>query len=173
MGPELALIGTIASTAFSVFGKIQEGQAAADAANYQAQVNRNNQILADQNARYAADAGAAQAQSQDFETRAVLGTIEAAQGASGFDVDSPTSRDVRRGAAQLGRLDAQTLMANAMLTSRGYSAQAANFGAQAELDKLKASNARTAGWTGALGSLLGGASSFSSKWNSFKTVGVT
>lgn len=168
----LSLIGSAISGVTGFIGSMQQGAAAARAAEYSAAVARNNQIIADQNARYAAAAGEAKAQAQDFKNRSIFGAIEAAQGASGISLDSPTLREVRDSAQQIGRLDTATIMQDALLTSRSYSAQAANFGAEAELDTMRASNARTSGFTSGFGSLLGSASSFADKWSRFKTVGA-
>lgn len=168
----VALVGSTLSAGVGAVGAISSANAQSDAAKYQAQVATNNATIAGQNARYAAAAGATQAQARDFKTRATVGAIEAAQGSSGIDVGSPTSKEVRDSAEQLGRLDTATIMSNAMLQSRAYSAQATNFDAQAGLDKMQASNAQTAGGIGAFTSLLSGASSFSDKWLRYQTAGV-
>jgi hypothetical protein len=58
MGPEVALIGTLVSGVVGFVGQMQQASAQQDAAKYQAAVARNNQIIAQQNAGYAAQAGA-------------------------------------------------------------------------------------------------------------------
>jgi hypothetical protein len=168
-----SLVGSVISGVTGAVGAIQQGAANADAARYQAGVARNNQIIAQQNATRSAQAGAVQAQNRDFRTRAVVGQIEAGQGAGGIDVASGSSKEVRDSAQQLGRFDAQTVFDNAMLTARSEAAQATNFGAQADLDTMRARNASTSGAIGGFGSILGGATSFADKWLKFQTVGVT
>lgn len=163
---------TVLSTGVGFIGKIMEGQATAKAANYQAQVARNNQIIADQNARYSVQAGEAAAQAQDFKNRNLVGAITAAQGASGISLDSPTLTSVREAEEQIGRLDTATIMSKALMQSQAYSADASNFAAEASLQRSKARNATTSGLLGGMTSLIGGASSFSDKWSRFKTVGV-
>lgn len=165
MGLEvLSIAGTVIGGITSAIGAIQQGSAQAASAKYQAQVARNNQIVAEQNARYAVAAGESRAQSRDFKNRAVIGAITAAQGASGLSLDSPASREIRESSEQLGRLDTATIMQDAMLTARSQETQASNFGAQAGLYDLTAANARTASYGSAFSSLLSGASSFSDKW---------
>jgi hypothetical protein len=168
----VSLVGSVVSGITGAVGAIQTAGAQADAARYQAAVNRNNQIIAQQNATRSAQAGAVQAQNRDLRTRQVVGQITAAQGASGIDIDSTSSKEVRDSASQLGRFDAQTVYDNAMLTSRAESAQATNFGEQAKLDTMRASNAESAGLLGGFGSILGGATSFADKWLKFQTTGV-
>jgi len=93
------------STVMGAVGGMSQGQAAGRQADYTAQVARNNQIIAQQNAEYASQAGETQAQAQDLKNRATQGAIAASQSASGLSFDSPTLIDVREGAAQIGRLD--------------------------------------------------------------------
>src|SRR5215204_2345344 len=100
------------------FGAMQQASASAQASEYQAQVAKNNETIARQNAEYAAAAGEASAQNQDFKNRAQLGAIEAAQGASGIDLSSDTLRQVREGAGNVLRLDTANVMANARLRAR-------------------------------------------------------
>lgn len=166
------LVGSAVSGITGFMGSMQQSAAAEAAAKYQAQVARNNQIIAQQNAEYAAAAGAAQAQSRDFRNRAVQGGILAAQAASGIDVGSPTSREVRESAAQIGRLDTETLFANALQTTRGYVNQGTNFESEARLADMRARQASSSGFLSGFGSLLSGASSFASKWASYQDKGI-
>jgi hypothetical protein len=173
MGPEVALIGTLVSGVVGFVGQMQQASAQQDAARYQAAVARNNQIIAQQNAGYAAQAGAVEAQARDRRNAAVAGSILAGQGASGIDVASTSSKEVRDSQEQLGRLDTQTIMARALLQSRSYTQEAANQGAEADLATQRASNAGTAGTIGGFGSLLGGANAFADKWMKYQNVGIT
>jgi hypothetical protein len=166
------LIGSAISGVTGFIGAQQQAAATSEAANYQAQVARNNEIIAAQNAQYAAQAGATQAQAQDLKNRATVGGILASQGASGIDIESGSSQEVRRSAAQLGRLDTETIYSNALQTARSNMAQASNFGAQAKLSDFTARNARSAGLLSGFSSLLGGASSFSEKWMKYSNAGI-
>jgi hypothetical protein len=153
-------------------GAMQQGHAQAAQANYQAAVARNNAIIQQQNAAQAAATGRAQAQVQDLQNARRLGMIAAAQGASGIDIGSGSFRDVTSSAAQLGRLDTQTVMQRALEQARGYNIEAASQTAQAQLDQMQAQQAQRAGMIGGVSSLLGGASSFADKWRWFQTTGV-
>lgn len=168
----LGLIGSVASGLFGAVGQISSGMAQASSAKYNAAVARNNQIIAEQNAARAAQAGRIQAQGQDIKNASRMGAIVAGEAASGIDLGSGTSKELQDSAAQLGRLDTATILDNAMQTSRGYSTQAMNFGAQSALYTAQASNAQTAGFLGGANSILGGATSFADKWARFRFEGV-
>ena len=174
MGPEVMLGMQAASAVMGAVGSIQQGKAASSAASYQAQVAHNNAQIAQQNAEYASQAGETAAQAQGFKARQALGSIAASQSASGLSFDSPSLVDVREGAANVLRLDTQNVAQNAALRARAYQTQATGFEADAGLQDKKASDATTAGYMGAAGSLLSGASSFADKWTKFypKTAGL-
>lgn len=163
----IGLALTAASTLVGTVGAISAGQAQKSQAEYQAQVAKNNAQTARQNAEYTSNVGETQAQAQDFKSRAALGAIEAAQGASGLSLDSPTMRDVRRDAGQILRLDTQNIAQNAALRSRAYTGQASNFGAEAGLQQMAGRDAERGSYLKAAGTLLSGASSFSEKWTKF------
>ena len=170
MGPEVMLGATAASTLVSAIGGISQGNAAARTGRYQAQVARNNAQIAQQNAEYASQAGETAAQAQDLKARSALGSIKAAQSASGISVDSPSLQDVYEGSAQVFRLDTANIVQNAALRARSYEAKGAEYLAEADLDERKASGAQSAGYLSAAGSLLSGAASFSDKWAKYRTV---
>lgn len=170
--PALALAGSAASGLFGFLGAQQQGEASAASNRYQAQVYRNNQIIAANNAQYATQAGGVRAQTQDFKNRAVQGQIEAQQGASGIDLGSQTSADVRAGAKQVGRLDTESIYNNALLSANQSLAQASSAGAQAGLSDFAAKNAQSAGTMAGLSSLIGSASSFGDKWLRYQNAGV-
>lgn len=172
MGPEIALIATVASAGIGAVGAIQQGQAGAAQAQYQSQVARNNQIVADQNARYQATAAATKAQAEDMKQRAVLGSIEASQGASGIAFDSPTMEQIRESQRQVGRLTSRTVFEEGMQDARQSSQAGRGFEAEGQLARMRGASASAAGTMGAFSSLLSGATSFSDKWSKFKVAGV-
>lgn len=156
---------SIAGTAAGAIGAIGQGQAAAAQANYQAQVARNNAIVAQQNANYAIASGEAKATDEGMKERARAGAVRAALAASGLDVNSGSSADVQEGSARTGQTNIERVRQEAQLRAYGYRSQATNFGAEAGLDRLAASNAQTAGFLKAGGLLFSGASGLiGSKW---------
>lgn len=168
----LSLGSTIIGGVMSFVGGQQQAAAQKDAANFQAQVARNNQIIAQQNADYARQAGAADTVTQGIKTAQVVGAEEAAQGSSGIDLTTGSPREVRRSTTELGQLDAATIMHNAELRARGAEVQASNFGSEAQLASMRASNASSAGTFSGFSSLLSAGSQFSDKWMKFKNEGV-
>lgn len=167
-------IGTIASLAgagISALGSIQQGKAAAASANYNAQMAANNAAIQRQNSSFAAQEGTANTEAASMKARAEYGAIKANQGASGVDVGSGSSVDVRSSARELGQLNALTVRSNAARQAYGYQTAAMNDEAQSGLDKSQAANASTAGYIGAGSTLLGGIGSTASNYATFKNKG--
>ena len=167
-----SLVGSVVSTGMGVIGAKQSADAASDSARYQAQVARNNEIIAQQKATQAAQVGAVQAQARDYQNAAIYGALEAGQGASGIDIDSPSSTAVRRSQSNIGRLDTATTYSNALQRAQGFTAEGVGYKAQAGLQDMAASNAQAAGNIRMASSLVSGATSFADKWMSYSNKGV-
>lgn len=170
--PALALVATAVGTAVSAYGAYQQGQAAQQASQYQAQVARNNAIIAQQNADAARKQAAVQAQDQDMKTRQEQAAALAALGASGFDVNTGSPKNVLTSVGTTGRLNTQRIVYAGENKARDALIQGANFNAQAGLYDMQGSQAATAGGINAFSSILGGASNFSDKWYNFSSRGV-
>ena len=172
MGPEVMLAATFASGAMSAIGSIQQGEASASAAKYQAQVARNNAEIARQNAEYEVQAGEVASQNLALKQGADLGLIRASQAASNVSLSSPSLQNVYRGAQQIYSLEREYAGYNAGLRARAQQVKGAEYLAEADLQTAKAKDARTAGYIGAVGAgltTLTNASSVSAKWDSLKT----
>lgn len=148
----------------SALGTIAGGISQAHQASYQAEVAKNNATIADNNATEATQAGQAQAEAASLKGAAVAGNILAEQAANGIDVNSGSAVDVQQSQREESKLDTNTVVHNAALSSYGYRTQQQNFLAQAELDKSEAASAPIGAAIGAVGSFLGNASGLSSKW---------
>jgi hypothetical protein len=170
--PVVALALTGVSAAVSAVGAIQQGRAASNAANYQAQVARNNQVIADQNASFALQQGQQQTAAKQQQTAQTISDQRAITAASGIDPNRGSSVRIQGDTAALGALDAATISNNAARTAWGYETQGIDFGAQASLLQSQASSASTAGELGAFSSVIGGASSVASKWQTYNQQGV-
>ncbi len=157
-GPVLAGLG-IAGAGVSAFGAYETGQANAANANYQAQVARNNALIANENVALAGETGAAREAAQGMKTASSVGQMKAATAASGIDVNTGSAAAVRTAAAKLGALDALTIRSNTAREAYGYEVASVSDTAEAELLTSEASRAQTAGDIGALGTFLTGASS--------------
>ena len=163
MGVPIAL--GVASLVASVGGSIMQGVASSQAANYNAQVARNNQIVANQQAQTALQVGQTQEEAKRIQTGEMMGGIVASQAASGVNPNEGSALSVRSSAAETGELDALTVRYNTNLAARNLQYQGAIYGSQASLYSSQA------GWD--IGnSILGGASSVSSKWLQYNRMGV-
>lgn len=139
----------------SAYGQMKQSQAQAKAAEYEASINDQNAQIAKENAKIAGEAAEQQTANQQQKNRATYGAITAAQGASGVDLNSDSSIDVRTSARELGELDALTVRSNATKEAYGYVTQSENFANQSNLDRFEAANAKTAGEIGAASTFLG------------------
>lgn len=170
--PAIAMAASVIGTGLSAVGQIQSAQAQSAAANYQAEVARVNQQIQQQNAAYERQKGDVEAQQQDMKNKAAMGSLEAAQGASGFDMNTGSSLDTRESARKLGRLDTLTVRNNAERRAHEFDIAAMNQGAQANLYTAQGKTSQMAGYLGAATSLIGGVSSVSDKWLKFQNAGL-
>lgn len=163
MGLPLAVLG-IAGAATSAYGAYESGQANSAAATYQSQVAANNAAIDRQNIAMTEASGSAKEAAQGMKTAASVGSLKAGQAASGVDVNTGSAADVRVAAGKLGALDALTIRSNTAREAYGYEVQETSDTANSQLLQMEASQAKTAGDIGALGTFLTGASSVGSKY---------
>lgn len=177
MGVDPISAGLMAtSVGLSVAGGINQAEAAeqkaaADAAayRYRAQVAENNAKIAEENARLETAAGEAATEQAGLRSRARVGSIKAAQAASGVDVNTGSAAAISDAAAELGLLDAMTIRSNTARKAYGYEVEATSQRANAQLGQMSATQAEVAGDYAVTGSLLGTAASVTGKlstWNS-------
>ncbi len=148
----------------SAYGAYQQGQAQAAAANYQAQVARNNAIIAKQNADAATAAGENQAEQSLMKTGMTVGAARAAAAANGLDPNSGSPLSLQTDTAKTGAVNALTIRNNAAWQAYGDQVQGMSQTAQAGLDQAQSGWDAQAGGMGAATSLLSGASAVSGKW---------
>jgi hypothetical protein len=167
--PPAGIVGDIASTALSIGSQTQQADAQAGMASYQAQVARNNQMIAEAYARRAEQQGRVDEQNQRFKTASVIGSQRAALASQGGDVDSGSPLDIASDTARAGELDALTLRNNAALKAYGYRVQAFNNAADAGRYDIQGANAMAALPYAIGSSLLSGAKSIDNKFLAFLT----
>lgn len=156
MDPATAMALSIAGTGVSALGQISSANAASENAAYQAAVANNNQIIANQNAQYAAQAGQAAVTRQQLIERDKVGGLIAAMGASGIDPNTGSAARVRKSAGDIGQLDVENKGQEAALRVYGFRTQATNYEAQSKLYQQEADQAPLAGLISAGGTLLNG-----------------
>lgn len=147
-----------ASAGLSIIGGLATAHAQSEAATYQAAVAKAN-------AEYTERAGRVEEQGQMLKTNQLVGSIRAAEGANGFDINTGSAYDVQASAKALGELDAATIRSNT-------SQRVKNLLSQGTLYTKQAAAASTAGWINAAGSLIGGASNVADKWLTYKSIGA-
>lgn len=141
-----ALVLAGVGTAVSAIGAVRQGQAASAAADYNAQVARQNAVVASQQA-------AQQAALQQRQARQRIGAARAAYGAAGVRVEG-SPLDVLESSAANAELDRQTILYRGQLRALGYNDTAA-------LNEAQGANAEQQGYLRAGSALLlGGAQTF-------------
>lgn len=163
----LAIIG-IAGAGISAASKLEQGQAGAEAAAYQAQVADNNAQIAKQNALTDIQAGETAAVNYGLKTKATVGAQKAGQGAGGVDVNTGSAVGVRAGTEEMGLLDALTIRSNSAKEAYAQQVKATSDTAQSQLDTMTGQQSTEAGELGAAGSLLSGASTVGGKFAGFQ-----
>lgn len=166
------LVVAAAGTAATVVGQARSADAQAKQAAYAAQVASNNALIGGYNAQQAEEKGQAEVQANALKTRAIHGSILAAEAAGGTDVNSGSDVNVVQSQRGTGQIDTATIQHNAFLQAYGYNVAGLGYTSQAELSRSTAANATgllpvTAAATG-----LEGASAIGSKWNSFVQSGA-
>lgn len=182
IGLGISALGALTGAFGAVTGGEAQGQqfeAQARQATYQRGVALMNQRIAKQNADYSRSVGEVEAQTEGMKTRAVVGATKAHQAASGIDLETGSAADVRESESAIGAENVAVIRSNAARQAYGYEveaskdvAQAGLFEAAAEDSTRAAGSARTAGTIGAVSSILGGASSVSSRWLQGNQVGL-
>jgi hypothetical protein len=133
----------ILSTAVSAVGAVSAAQAAKNEALYNAQVQRNNAIIAQRNAADVKERGREAAEERGAHTRQVVGAAKAAMASNGLLVDDgpgTSSQSLLDDLARAGAVDTKRLYERAQREEYRALVQGMNFEAQAGLFELQASN---------------------------------
>lgn len=143
----------------TMIGQSNAASAQAGQAQYQSQVARNNQIIAQRNAALATQQGEVQAQQSQQKTAQIEGAQRAALASQGGDINSGSPLDIVGDTARAGYTDVATIRSNAAMQAYGYEVQAQSQGASAANFGTASANATANLPFGIGSSLLGGASS--------------
>ncbi len=149
----------IAGAAISGAGTAMGYEAQAANAAYRAQVAENNAQVARWNSAMETQKGEIDTGNSEMKTRAMVGRTLAGQGASGVNVNSGSSVQVRAAVSELGMLDALTVRSNAAKKAWADDVQAESFEAVAGLDRDSSDQASMIAPIAGAGSFLSGASS--------------
>lgn len=163
--PTVALVAGGVGAGVSALGQLEQGQAVAREATYNAQVARNN-------AAYTSAAGSAQAVAESMRGSAVGGRVKAAIAANGVDVNSGSALKVQEGTSEANKVSTQNTENSALINAFGYQDEAG-------LQTAEAKQAPIGAAVGAAGGLLESASATGNKWSNMfgsdplSRVGVT
>ena len=138
----------------SVAGPLMEGDAAKASADFQAQISRNNAIIARRNAADTRDRGQTASGEQGVQTAQLIARQRVALAASGQVVDIGSGAEIVADTAAQGKLDSLRIVNNAEREALGLAQQGDNFTAQASAQVAEGKNALTASRIQALNSLV-------------------
>lgn len=169
--PAVALVAMAAATAVSAYSSIQQGKAANAQAEYQAQVSKNNQVMANYQAEDALRRGKLEERRQRLRTERLKGEQRAAFASNNVALDQGSPLDVLEQTAGEGELDALIIRHNAEREAIARRFQGQNYGAEAEMSLLQGKAAKKAGYIGAASSVLSGASTFAGGYANAKSNG--
>lgn len=145
-----------------------QAEAQARAKEYEASMLEKNALFADQQAHNAVEIGAV----EEGKVRRYGAQVKAGQkvaaATNGIRTDSGSPLDILAGTNEQIELDAATIRANAQQDRWAYGQQGQDYRNQAKLARMGAANSRAAGKWNSLTTLIGGASSISSKWADMK-----
>ncbi len=139
-------------------GQVATAQANSKAAKYNAEVQRQNAILADKQAKNVLEAGQREEQKQMAITQKLVGKQKAAFAANGIDVGFGSALDTMVDTVKLGEVDRLTIRTSTYRNYDDTRNQAVAYRNQGALYDMQASSSRTAGMLNAFGSVLGGLS---------------
>ena len=140
-----SIVATAISTTLSVVGSVQQAKATQAQYDYQAEVNRKNAKIAQDNADQKRQEGIEESRMQRIKTLQRIGSQQAAMAANGIDISSGTALDTVEDTAAMGELDALTTRYNSETQAQAFEHQASNFNNQANLDVFAGQNAYKAG----------------------------
>jgi hypothetical protein len=172
---------TIASTALSVLGGINGAKAEKSQLKYQAAVENNNAIIADQNAKFedqrAADArtrGVQEELQQRRKVNQLMGEQAASAAGAGVQVNSGSPLDIMSDTVMLGESDAKTIRQNAAREAFGYEQNAYNYrysgtNHKAQSNIYQSSAKNISPLMAGVKPLLNGVSTLAGNWDKYRT----
>lgn len=158
------LAASVASAGVAAYSSIQQGKAAERAAEYNAKVDQINAAEAIRQQDTVREQAAIDRRRLAAEMRGARGQAVASAAAMGLDPNFGSSADLVGDIEQGYRIDKSIINRNEQESIRALDMQAAGFKNQATLSIMEGKAAKQAGYLGAAGSLLQGASAISSRF---------
>lgn len=164
----ISLGATALGTGMGVISSIQQGKAQAAQAQYQADVARQNQELAERQAGAERREGYEAMITKRQETARLIGRQRAAAGASGAAVDVGSNLDLQADTAAQGEIDALNAYNAGLDSAYNYELQAHNYKQQAAAYDAQGRGASRAGYLNAMSAAIGGIAEMGSTWAGYK-----
>lgn len=158
---------SIAGGLLSAQGARQQGKAAQQMGMFQAGIASINASIARQNANYIRQQGEVQAQRFGMGARSRMGDIVSAQGASGLDVGSGSSKMVQESAKIVSDMDMAQIRSNAAKAAYDYDIQAQSHDLESIGHMMGVENTKAATRLNVMSSIVGSAASVADKWMSY------
>jgi len=160
--PVLAFLGL----GLGVKGAYDQSQARKDALEQQAEIARQNKVLADMQAKDALERGALAKQGHRRQVNQIRGNQIASMAARGLDLGGGTAADVLASTDIMAQYDSKTIGDNAEKEAEGFRMMGKNYLANSSLLSMRAGreNPLLSGAT----SLLTNADKVSEYWNQYK-----
>lgn len=159
MAPPVAMgigaVGSVVGGFVGAAGARQEGQAAYQAAQFNAMISEYNRQVAERNKRQAIAQADVEGSDQIRVNRRQLSSIRAAYGASGLDLTGSTL-DVMEDTAMEQELDVKRIKYKGEITAIGYEDEGRQHQMKAQLSRMEGEAALRASKTKALSSIIGG-----------------
>lgn len=152
-----AIVAAVAAI-FSAYSAIAQGNAASAAAKYNADMQTENAKAAQQQAEAAKTDGEAQKTAIQLKLAEMRGQARTGYASGNVALGAGSPVDYEVDLADRAAMDMDTIDYNTDLESWKYKVQASDYRNKSTLLQAEAANAKTAGYRGAVGSLLGGAS---------------
>lgn len=151
----LAAAASAVSGVIGALGAIQSANAQAAAAEYNAKIQERNSIIADQNRKQAVQTAEITAEDKRRDNRRILASMRAAYGTSGLEM-AGSPLDVLEDTAVEQELDVQRIRYEGRARAREGAIQMLGLREDATLSRMEGKAAKTAGYIGAAGQLVGG-----------------
>ncbi len=135
-------------------GAIQQGNAQAAAAGYNAKIALRNADIATQNAALEGATGEANAAEAERQAQQTGGAIKVGQAANNVDVNSGSAKDVQRSQAKMSMLNEMNIRSNAAGAAYGFETKAPSDVMQSQLDRMQQSADNTGGYMRAAGDII-------------------
>lgn len=168
----VGLASTVLGGATSAAGAIMKGNADSRMYSYKAGMAQTNAAILSSNADYTRTQGDKQAMYSGISGGQKMGSIRAKQSANGLDINSGSNSQVQEGQQWATQEDEKNITDTSTRKAYGYDVESSSKRQEAELDLQAGSNAKSAGYISAAGSILGTASSVATKWSQGSTAGL-